>query len=46
MSNCYKIMLQTGSSKEATHSFYKGLGFRDDEKTAYNIRDTLPKVEY
>ena len=44
--DCYKIMLQTGSSNPATHGFYKSLGFRDDLKVAYNIRDTVSKVNY
>ena len=43
---CYKIMLQTGSSNPATHGFYKSLGFRDDEKVAYVIRDAVPTVKY
>lgn len=42
----YKVMLQTGSSNPATHAFYKGLGFRDNEKVAYVIRDQVPKVQY
>jgi GNAT superfamily N-acetyltransferase len=32
---CYKAMLQTGSSRPATHSFYKACGFSPSEKTAY-----------
>lgn len=42
----YKVMLQSGSNKESTKSFYKGLGFRDNEKTAFVIRDNVPKVRY
>lgn len=42
----YKVMLQTGSSNPATHAFYKGLGFRDNEKVAYVIREQVPKVQY
>jgi GNAT superfamily N-acetyltransferase len=32
---CYKAMLQTGSSRPATHAFYRACGFSPDEKTAY-----------
>jgi GNAT superfamily N-acetyltransferase len=32
---CYKVMLQTGSKREATHAFYRACGFRSDVKTAY-----------
>ncbi|MDD5191346.1 MAG: GNAT family N-acetyltransferase [Dehalococcoidales bacterium] len=35
---CYKVMLQTGSTKESTHRFYKSCGF-EARKTAYNIRN-------
>lgn len=45
--DCYKIMLQTGSSRESTHAFYRKLGFRDGVKTAYVIRDEgVPQVKY
>lgn len=33
--NCYKIMLLTGSENEATHNFYKSLGYASNIKTAY-----------
>jgi ribosomal protein S18 acetylase RimI-like enzyme len=42
----YKVMLQTGSSNPATHAFYKSLGFRDNEKVAYVIREQVPKVQH
>jgi GNAT superfamily N-acetyltransferase len=32
---CYKAMLQTGSSRPATHAFYRACGFSPNEKTAY-----------
>jgi N-acetylglutamate synthase-like GNAT family acetyltransferase len=32
---CYKAMVQTGSSRPATHAFYKACGFSPNEKTAY-----------
>ena len=35
---CYKVMLQTGSRKPATHAFYRACGFSADEKTAYLAR--------
>ena len=35
---CYKVMLMTGSSNPATHSFYRVCGFSSDEKTAYLAR--------
>ena len=35
---CYKVMLQTGSSREATHNFYKACGFRADDKFAFVAR--------
>ncbi|WP_250574546.1 GNAT family N-acetyltransferase [Nonomuraea sediminis] len=37
---CYKAMLQTGSSKPATHAFYRACGFSSDSKTAYLARPT------
>lgn len=37
---CYKAMLQTGSSKPATHAFYRACGFSADSKTAYLARPT------
>ena len=35
---CYKVMLMTGSRREATHNFYKSCGFRSDEKFAFVAR--------
>jgi GNAT superfamily N-acetyltransferase len=35
---CYKAMLMSGSSKPATHAFYKACGFSADVKTAYVAR--------
>lgn len=35
---CYKAMLMTGSSKPATHAFYRACGFLSDAKTAYLAR--------
>jgi GNAT superfamily N-acetyltransferase len=35
---CYKVMLQTGSRRPATHAFYRACGFSADEKTAYLAR--------
>ena len=37
---CYKAMLQTGSTRESTHNFYKSCGFRADEKFAFVARPT------
>ncbi|MCR4669670.1 MAG: GNAT family N-acetyltransferase [Saccharofermentans sp.] len=34
-SNCYKIMLLTGSKDPATHRFYQYAGFNANDKTAY-----------
>lgn len=36
--DCYKVMLLTGSQKEATHAFYRACGFSGDEKYGYVIR--------
>ena len=36
--NCYKIMLLSGSTNEATIKLYKNAGFSDTEKTGYIIR--------
>lgn len=33
--NCYKIMLLTGSKKEATLNFYKNAGYNSSDKTAF-----------
>ncbi|MFD0884690.1 GNAT family N-acetyltransferase [Streptosporangium algeriense] len=35
---CYKAMLLTGSSRPATHAFYRACGFSSDAKTAYLAR--------
>jgi GNAT superfamily N-acetyltransferase len=35
---CYKAMLMTGSSKPATHAFYRACGLSADAKTAYVAR--------
>lgn len=35
---CYKVMLMTGSQREATHNFYKSCGFKADEKFAFLAR--------
>ena len=35
---CYKVMLQTGSKKEATHRFYRSCGFSPNEKFAFVAR--------
>ncbi len=42
----YKVMLQSGSTEASTIGFYKGLGFRDDDKRAYVIKADVPKVRY
>lgn len=34
-SNCYKIMLLTGSKKRSTHRFYRKNGYNSFEKTGY-----------
>lgn len=34
-SNCYKIMLMTGSKKESTLNFYKKAGYNTTDKTAF-----------
>jgi GNAT superfamily N-acetyltransferase len=34
--NCYQILLQTG--RPETHGFYRGVGYRDDIKTAFVIK--------
>jgi GNAT superfamily N-acetyltransferase len=33
--DCYKVMLQTGSSRESTLHFYKSCGFNMNEKIAF-----------
>ena len=35
---CYKVMLQTGSGRQATHSFYRACGFSGDTKHAFVAR--------
>jgi ribosomal protein S18 acetylase RimI-like enzyme len=35
LSDCYKIMLMTGSKKAETLRFYNKLGFNSDDKTAF-----------
>jgi len=35
---CYKVMLQTGSKREATHNFYKACGFSANDKFAFVAR--------
>jgi len=35
---CYKVMLQTGSTRESTHSFFKACGFKADDKFAFVAR--------
>ncbi len=35
LSNCYKIMLMTGSKKESTLNFYKRAGYNAEDKTAF-----------
>jgi len=34
-SNCYKIMLMTGSKENSALSFYESCGFNKDDKTAF-----------
>lgn len=42
-SDCYKIMLITGSHDERTHEFYKSCGYSSDGKTAYvNVLRKVP----
>jgi GNAT superfamily N-acetyltransferase len=35
---CYKVMLMTGSTRPATHAFYRACGFDGDAKHAYLAR--------
>ena len=35
---CYKVMLQTGAKREATHAFYRACGFSGDAKQAFIIK--------
>src|SRR2546421_201505 len=37
-SDCYKVMLATGSQRETTLRFYEGAGFRRGGKTYFEIR--------
>lgn len=37
-SNCYKIMLLTGSKNPNTHSFYKWFGFSWNDKKGYVLK--------
>lgn len=34
---CYKVMLQTGSTRESTHAFYRACGFSGTDKHAYVV---------
>jgi len=34
-SNCYKMMLLTGTKKESTLNFYKNAGYNSEDKTAF-----------
>ncbi len=36
--NCYKVLLATGSQKEATLRFYEGAGFQRGGKTYFEVR--------
>lgn len=36
--DCYKVLLATGSRREATLRFYEGAGFQRDGKTYFEIR--------
>lgn len=38
VAGCYKAMLMTGSSREATHAYYRRCGFSPDAKQAYLAR--------
>jgi len=38
---CYKIMLATGSSNEATLRFYRTAGFRQGDKTFFEVRPSI-----
>lgn len=35
---CYKVMLQTGSKREAVHAFYRACGFSADVKRAFIVK--------
>jgi len=36
--NCYKVLLATGSKREATRRFYEGAGFERGGKTYFEVR--------
>jgi len=36
--DCYKVMLATGSRKQTTLNFYKGVGFQQGSKTQFEVR--------
>jgi GNAT superfamily N-acetyltransferase len=36
--DCYKVMLATGSRREATLSFYEGAGFHRGGQTYFEVR--------
>lgn len=42
---CYKVMLLTGSKREATQAFYKACGFSGDVKHAFIARRAGPDAE-
>lgn len=39
---CYKIIIQTGSKKEATHAFYRSCGFIAGERFAFVAKPLPP----
>jgi GNAT superfamily N-acetyltransferase len=38
--NCYKVMLLSGSQRQAAHRLYQGVGFNKDEKVGYITKPT------
>jgi GNAT superfamily N-acetyltransferase len=40
---CYKVMLATGSRREATLQFYEGAGFERGAKTYFEMRRGAPR---